>query len=269
MLIDQRLIITGIVTTDSIAYAVAQRAQRMGAEVLLTTRPADRVLTETAAAQLPRAAAIVDLDVNDQEDLEALRDHVGRELGGLDGILHAVAFAPRDALAGDFLAADPDGVNLAFQTSAFSYASLGRILAELAPDRGGALVGLDFDAGGGAWPVYNWMGVCKAALQSVNRYLARDLGPRRIRANLVAAGPLLTRAAGGIPDFEKLLDAWETGAPMQWDARDPGPVADAVCFLLSDHARAITGEILHVDGGYHAMAGALRPASVAAEPVMP
>jgi enoyl-[acyl-carrier protein] reductase I len=130
------------------------------------------------------------------------------------------------------------------------------VLAQLAPPEGGSLVGLDFDAAG-AWPVYNWMGVCKAALESVNRYLARDLGARGIRANLVAAGPLHTRAAGGIPAFERLLEAWETQAPMRWDARDPGPV----CFLLSDLGRAITGEILHVDGGYHAMAGALRAAA--------
>lgn len=154
-------------------------------------------------------------------------------------------------------------MNLAFQTSAFSYASLGGVLADLAPESGGALVGLDFDAAG-AWPVYNWMGVCKAALESVNRYVARDLGPRRIRANLVAAGPIHTRAAGGIAGFDQLLTAWETRAPMPWDPRDPGPVADTVCFLLSDLARAITGELLHVDAGYHAMAAALRPAAVGA-----
>ena len=148
-------------------------------------------------------------------------------------------------------------MNLAFQTSVFSYASLARALCELAPEEGASLVGLDFDAAG-AWPVYNWMGVCKAALESVNRYLARDLGARSIRANLVAAGPLHTRAAGGIPGFDSLLSAWERGAPISWDAGDPTPTADAVCFLLSDLARAVTGEILHVDGGYHAMAAALR-----------
>jgi enoyl-[acyl-carrier protein] reductase I len=260
MLADKRLIITGIVTTDSIAFGVAERAQLMGAEVLLTAFPRDRSLTEAAAAALPRAAEILDLDVTQRGDLDQLTERLRRSWGRVDGALHAVAFAPRDALAGDFLEARPEGVNTAFQTSAFSYASLGRVLAQLAPPEGGSLVGLDFDAAG-AWPVYNWMGVCKAALESVNRYLARDLGARGIRANLVAAGPLHTRAAGGIPAFERLLEAWETQAPMRWDARDPGPVADAVCFLLSDLGRAITGEILHVDGGYHAMAGALRAAA--------
>jgi enoyl-[acyl-carrier protein] reductase I len=167
-----------------------------------------------------------------------------------------VAFAPRDALAGDFVSAGPEAVQRAFATSTYSYASLAGLVRDLAPAEGGSVVGLDFD-GGGAWPVYNWMGVCKTALQSVSRYVARDLGPRRIRSNLVAAGPLHTRAAGGIPDFDLLTGAWERRAPLSWNPRDAYPVADAVCFLLSDMGRAITGEILHVDGGYHAMAADL------------
>jgi len=260
MLADKRLILTGIVTTDSIAYAVAERAQLMGAEILLTAFPRDRPLTEAAAASLPRPVEIVDLDITRDEDVAQLTAHVGQAWGGLDGALHAIAFAPRDALAGDFLTAGADGVNLAFETSAFSYASLGRVLAELAPESGGALVGLDFDAAG-AWPIYNWMGVCKAALESVNRDLARDLGSRRVRSNLVAAGPVHTCAAGGIPGFDQLLDAWHTRAAIPWDPRDPGPIGDTACFLLSDLARAITGEIVHVDAGYHAMAGALRPSA--------
>jgi meromycolic acid enoyl-[acyl-carrier-protein] reductase len=257
MLNDKRLIVTGVVNDDSIAFSAAAKAQRSGAEILLTAFPRDRSLTEAAAGSLPVKAEIIDLDVTQAEDMERLAGHVRRKWGGLDGALHAVAFAPRDALAGDFFAARPEGVNLAFQTSAFSYASLGGLLKELAPESGGALVGLDFDSAG-AWPVYNWMGVVKAALESVNRYLARDLGPHGIRSNLIAAGPLHTRAAGGIPAFHKLLDNWEARSPMKWDPADPEPVADATCFLLSDLARAITGEILHVDGGYHAMAGSLR-----------
>ncbi|MBA2348379.1 MAG: enoyl-ACP reductase FabI [Solirubrobacterales bacterium] len=257
MLTDKRLVLTGVVTPDSIAYAVAERAQQHGAELLLTSFPRDRPLAEEVAAQLPRAVEIVDVDMTSEEDLLGLEEHVRRSWGAVDGALHAVAFAPREALSGDFLAARAPGVNLAFQTSAFSYAALGRVLRDLAPPEGGSLVGLDFDAAG-AWPVYNWMGVVKAALESANRYLARDLGERSIRANLVAAGPLRTRAANGIPDFQKLTDLWEGQAPLSWNPRDPAPVADAVCFLLSDLARAITGEILHVDGGYHAMAGALR-----------
>ena len=258
MLADKRLILTGIVTTDSIAFAVAERAQLMGAEIVVAAFPRDIELARAAAASLPRAADVVAVDVTSDEDLDRLTERLRSEWGAVDGALHAVAFSPRDALAGDFLRARREGVNLAFQTSAFSYASLGRVLAELAPAEGGSLVGLDFDAAG-AWPVYNWMGVCKAALESVNRYMARELGPRGIRSNLVAAGPLHTRAAGGIPDFDRLLEAWETQSPLAWDPADPAPVADAACFLLSDLARAISGEILHVDGGYHAMAGPLRP----------
>lgn len=263
MLAGKRLILTGVVTPDSIAYAIAEKAQRLGAELLLTAFPPDRALAQATAAGLPRAVEIVDLDLTSPQDIEQLTDRVRRGWDGLDGALHAIAFAPGEALAGDFLTADSTGVNLAFQTSAYSYATLGRILADLVPSTGGALLGLDFDAAG-AWPVYNWMGVCKAALESVNRYLARDLGPRHIRANLIAAGPLHTRAAGGIPGFHQLLDAWEHQAPMPWNPRDPGPVADAACFLLSDLARAITGEILHVDAGYHAMAAGPRLAAAAA-----
>lgn len=257
MLNDKRLMITGVVNDDSIAFAAAEKAIESGAEVMLTAFPKDRQLTENAARQLPRPVEIFDLDLTEPDDALALGDEIRNKWDGLDGALHAVAFAPRDALAGDFLEARAEGVNLAFQTSAFSYATLGRLLKDLAPPDGGSLIGLDFDAAG-AWPVYNWMGVCKAALESVNRYLARDLGSCRIRANLIAAGPLNTRAANGIPAFETLLDAWESRSPIFWDADDPGPVADTACFLFSDLSRAITGEILHVDGGYHAMAGNLR-----------
>jgi meromycolic acid enoyl-[acyl-carrier-protein] reductase len=260
MLTGKRILITGVVNADSIAFATAKRAQELGADVFLTALPRDQRKCEQASRELPRLAGVLPLDATRPEDYDVLAEELRLRWGGVDGALHAVAFAPRDALSGDFLQARPDGVNLAFQTSAMSYAHLGRLVAELAPAGGGSLVGLDFDAGG-AWPVYNWMGVCKAALESVNRYLARDLGPRAIRSNLVAAGPLRTRAASGIPDFERLEEAWATTAPMHWDVNDAAPVGDACCFLLSDMARAITGEILHVDGGHHAMAGALRPAA--------
>jgi enoyl-[acyl-carrier protein] reductase I len=202
VLADKRLIVTGIATTDSIAFALAERAQLLGAELLLTAFPRDRERAEEAAAQLPREAPIFELDATRDEDFDGLASLVRSRWGGVDGALHAIAFAPRDALSGDFLTARAEGVNLAFQTSAFSYAALGRVVADLAPAEGASLVGLDFDAAG-AWPVYNWMGVCKAALESVNRYLARDLGPRGVRANLVAAGPINTRAAGGIAGFDR------------------------------------------------------------------
>jgi meromycolic acid enoyl-[acyl-carrier-protein] reductase len=258
MLDGKRLIFTGIVNDDSIAFVAAQKALDAGAEVLVTAFPRDRELTEGAAGKLSAEVEVVELDITDEAHLAVLSDRVADKWGGLDGILHAVAFAPQDALAGDFLEVAPDRLDLSFKTSAFSLASLGRVLKEHAPSQGGSLVGLDFDSTG-AWPVYNWMGVMKSALESVSRYLARDLGPLGIRSNLVAAGPLNTRAAGGIPDFDQLLDNWEIRSPMSWDPDDPAPVADTISFLLSDLSRAITGEIVHVDGGYHAMAGALAP----------
>jgi enoyl ACP reductase len=183
--------------------------------------------------------------------LEALTVSLGDGWGGVDGALHAIAFAPEDALGGRFMTTPPESAAAAFQTSAFSLKALAAALEPLMGS-GGSIVGLDFDASV-AWPVYDWMGVAKAALESVSRYLARDLGRRGIRVNLVSAGPLGTVAARGIPGFEGLASLWREQAPLGWDVEDPGPVADAICFLLSDYARAISGEIVHVDGGFHAV----------------
>lgn len=255
MLQGKKLVITGVVTTDSIAFATARRALDLGASVLLTAPDRDLERAASAAAEL--GCDLHPLDVNDPDAWTALESVVRSQWGTLDGALHAVAYAPPDALDGDFFAAQRDSLTIAFHTSAASYAALGGLVARLAPAGGGSLVGLDFDAGS-AWPTYNWMGVCKAALEATSRYVARDLGPQRVRSNLIAAGPLETRAARGIPGFSLLLDAWAGQSPLEWDPTDPGPVADAACVLLSDLARAITGEIIHVDGGFHAMATALR-----------
>jgi len=257
MLEGKRLLISGVVNRESISWAVADRALAEGASVVLSAFPRDIDLTRQAAEGLSGDADVVGADLTNPADVAALGAAVSERLGGLDGALHAIAFAPREALAGDFLSAGASAVELAFRTSAYSYALLAGLLRDLAPPQGGSIVGLDFDAAG-AWPVYNWMGVCKAALESVSRYVARDLGPRGIRSNLVAAGPLHTRAAGGIPEFERLLEAWETTSPIAWDPVDTAPVAEMTCVLLSDLARSVTGEVLHVDGGYHAMASALR-----------
>lgn len=257
MLAGKRIVVTGVVNRDSIAYAVAERALRDGAEVVLTTLGRDRELTEEAIDALTSRPPLFELDATSGERHDELAGEFAERWGTIDGLLHAVAFAPRSALNGEFVAADPDGVNLAFQTSAFSLAHSARLVSRLAPETGASLVGLDF-AADRAWPVYNWMGVCKAALEATNRYLARDLGARLIRANLVAAGPLITRAASGIGDFDRLLDSWAATSPLPWNANDASPVADAVCFLLSDLSRAITGQVLHVDGGHSAMAAPLR-----------
>jgi len=253
----RRLVITGLVTVESIAFASAAAALDFGAEVVLTAPARDLERARSAADALPGEHEVVELDITDPDQVVSVTESLRQQWGHVDGALHAIAFAPRPALAGDFLAASSEAVSTAFSISSHSYAVLAAMLRDLAPERGASLVGLDFDAAG-AWPVYNWMGVCKAALESASRYVARDLGPMGIRSNLVAAGPLATRAAGGIPDFERLTDAWAARSPMDWDLHDASPVADAVCFLLSDLARGITGEILHVDGGYHAMAANLR-----------
>jgi enoyl ACP reductase len=261
MLDGRRILITGVLDRHSIAFATAARAQELGAEVLLTGFGRTRRMTERAAGQLPRPAEVLELDVNNDEDIERVRAELAQRWGALDGLLHAVAYAPPDALGGGFLDTPLASAVTAYQTSAFSLKALAAgllPLLEAAPD-GAGVVGLDFDASS-AWPAYDWMGVAKAALEAVARYLARELGPRAIRVNLVAAGPIETLAAGGIPSFSQLADVWSRTAPLRWDTEDPGPVADAACFLLSPLARAITGEILHVDGGYHAM-GCASPAA--------
>ncbi len=251
ILAGKRLLITGVITKDSIAFHAAEQAQREGASVLLTSFGRVRRLTERAAQRLPEPVDVLEMDVNRPDDLEAVAAAVGERWGGLDGVLHAIAFAPEDAIGGKFMTAPADSALEAFRTSAFSLKALAAALAPLMAS-GGSVVALDFDASV-AWPIYDWMGVAKAALESVSRYLARDLGPRGVRVNLISAGPLGTPAAEGIPGFEKLAGLWERQAPLGWDTGDPAPVASAVCFLLSDMSRAISGEIVHVDGGFHAV----------------
>jgi enoyl ACP reductase len=251
MLDGKRLVITGVLTRRSIGFAVAREAQLAGAELVLTGFGRGRRMTERAAARLPRPPEVLELDVNSEGDLAALVDELERCWGGLDGALHAIAFAPEDAIGGRFLQTPPESAAQAFRTSAYSYAALARHLAPLMPG-GGSLVGLDFDASV-AWPSYDWMGVSKAALEAVNRYLARELGPRGIRSNLISAGPISSPAASGISGFEGLASGWDAAAPLGWDTADPSPVGSAACFLLSDGARAISGELIHVDGGAHAI----------------
>jgi enoyl-[acyl-carrier protein] reductase I len=262
LLADKRIVVTGVVTRGSIAYHVAERAQELGAEIVLTSFGRVRRLTERAAAGLPQPVDILELDANRAEDFEKLTDELRDRWGAVDGALHAIAYGPPDALGGRFLHTPPESAATAFLTSAYSFKALAAALGSLMTT-GGSLVALDFDATV-AWPVYDWMGVAKAALEATSRYLARDLGAQGVRANLVSAGPLATVAASGIPGFEQLAGAWRAQAPLGWDTGDPAPVADTVCFLLSDLARAITGELVHVDGGYHAM-GAPAPAGAAAD----
>jgi enoyl-[acyl-carrier protein] reductase I len=247
----KRLLITGVITKDSMAFHVAQRAQAEGAEILLSSFGRVRRMTERAAQRLETPVDVLELDVNKPEDLEALAAELKSRWGRVDGVLHAIAFAPEDALGGRFLTAPAESASIAFQTSAFSFKALAAALAPLMP-ADSSIVGLDFDATL-AWPIYDWMGVAKAALESVSRYLARDLGPQGIRVNLISAGPLGTVAARGIPGFEKLASLWQQQAPLGWEIEDPSIVAGPICFLLSDLSHGISGEIVHVDGGFHAI----------------
>jgi enoyl-[acyl-carrier protein] reductase I len=251
ILAGKRLLITGVITKDSIAFHAAEQAQREGATVLLTSFGRARRMTERAAQRLPEPVDVLELDVNRPEDLAGLTDSLRERWGGIDGALHAIAYAPQDALGGAFMTAPAESAKEAFGTSAFSLKSLAAALEPLMSP-GASLVGMDFDASV-AWPIYDWMGVAKAALESVARYLARDLGPQGIRINLVSAGPLGTVAAQGIPGFEQLADLWRRQAPLGWDTNDPVPVARAICWLLSEYSAGISGEIIHVDGGFHAV----------------
>ena len=254
MLSGKRILVTGVLTDDSIAWHTARVAQEQGAEVALTGFGRALRLTARSAKRLPAEAEVFELDINDSSHMDALVAALDAKWGGLDGALHAIAFAPPDALGGNFMETPAESAGAAFVTSAFSYKTLAKGLRPLfAKSGGGALVGLDFD-NSLAWPAYDWMGVAKSALQSVNRYLARYLGKEGIRVNLVSAGPLGTVAARSIPGFEQFENLWEIRAPLGWDPRNPEPVAMMSCVLMSDFAVATSGEIVHVDGGFHAVA---------------
>jgi len=246
----KRILVTGVLNDASIAYSVAELAQQQGAEVILSSFGRAMSLTKRAARRLPSEPEIVELDVTDAEHLAALAGTVG---GRLDGVLHGIAFAPESCLGGGFLTAPWADVAVAMQVSVYSLQALAVATLPLMQEHGGSVVGLDFDNATQAWPVYDWMGVAKAALGATSRYLARDLGAHNVRVNLVAAGPLRTIAAKSIPGFEKFEEVWTERAPLGWDVRDREPVAKACVALMSDWFPATTGEVVHVDGGFHAV----------------
>jgi len=247
----KRLLITGVITDASIAFAVARLAQQEGATVVLTGF-GRMSLVERVAKRLPQPAPVIELDVADPDQLASLADRVREHVDGIDGVLHSIGFAPASCLGGGFLDAPWEDVATAVQISTYSLKSLAVATLPLFGESGGSLVGLTFDATV-AWPAYDWMGVAKAGLESAARYLARELGPRKIRVNLVAAGPIRTMAAKSIPGFATFEQAWDGRAPLGWDNADATPVARSTLALLSDWFPATTGEIVHVDGGFHAM----------------
>lgn len=250
ILAGKRLLITGVITESSIGFAVAKQAQLQGATVVITAYGRTS-LVERVAKKLPAPAAVVELDVTSEEDLASLADRVREHVDGLDGVLHSIGFAPQSCLGDDFLGAPWADVSVALHTSTYSMQSLTKAVLPLMPD-GGSIVGLTFDASQ-AWPTYSWMGVAKAGLESCTRYLARELGRSNIRVNLVAAGPVRTMAAKSIPGFGEFEKTWADRAPLGWDVSDPEPTARTAVALLSDWLPATSGEIVHADGGFHAV----------------
>lgn len=246
----KRLLVTGVLTDQSIAFSVAKLAQEQGATVVLTGY-GRLSLVERIARRLPVEAPVLELDVTNPEQLASLADRVKEHVDGLDGVLHAIAFGPQATIGGGFLTAPWEDVAVALHASTFSYKSLA-IACESLMGRGSSLLGLTFDATQ-AWPAYDWMGVAKAGLESTNRYLARYLGPKGVRVNLVSAGPLRTMAAKSIPGFEKFEEAWVQRAPLGWGLTDIEPAARACVALMSDWFPATTGEVVHADGGFHAV----------------
>jgi enoyl-[acyl-carrier protein] reductase I len=247
----KRLLITGVLTDSSLAFGVARLAQEQGAEIVLTGAGRGLSVTRRAARRLPTEPDVLELDVTDETHVAAVRDALGEKWDRVDGALHAIGFAPEACLGGNFLTAGWDDVAVALQISTYSLKTIADVVAPLMTE-GGSIVGLDFDATK-AWPAYDWMGVAKAALESTSRYLARDLGPQNIRVNLVAAGPIRTVAARSIPGFSKFEEVWSDRAPLGWDIDDPEAVAQACVALMSDWFPKTTGEMLHVDGGFHAI----------------
>ncbi|MGH8902628.1 MAG: enoyl-ACP reductase FabI [Egibacteraceae bacterium] len=258
LLHDKRLLVTGVLTEASIAFSVARLAQQQGAEIVLTGFGRGLRITQRVAQRLPSPPEVLELDVTEPEHLDTVAQALDDRWGHLDGVVHAIGFAPQTALGGHFLDTTWEDVATALRISTYSFAALARTFSPLlAKAGGGSLVGLDFDASV-AWPSYDWMGVAKAGLESCCRYLARDLGAQGTRVNLVAAGPLRTMAAKSIEGFATFEDAWSRRAPLGWDVSDAEPVARVVCALLSDWMPAVTGEIVHADGGAHAMGADLR-----------
>ena len=260
MLEGKKLVVTGVLTKDSIAASVAEQAVKAGAEIVLTSFGRAFRLTERVARGLPGTPDVLELDVTDAAHHAALAEDLKQRWGQVDGVLHAVGFAPERCLGQPegIFAAEWDDVSTALQISTYSLKALAQTLAPLMPS-GAGIVALDFDARQ-VWPAYDWMGVAKAALEATARYLARDLGPKGIRVNLVSAGPLRTMAARSIPGFAAMEAVWHERAPLGWDVRDPEPTAKACVALFSDWFPATTGEIIHVDGGAHAIALANPPA---------
>jgi meromycolic acid enoyl-[acyl-carrier-protein] reductase len=255
----KKILVTGVLDRKSIAYSIAEEAQKAGAEIVLTSFGRVTRITQMMARRLPGTPDVLELDATKPEDAAAVCAELQQRWGRLDGWVHSIAFAPDDALGGNFLRTPWPSAAAGFQISAFSLKEIAVGLLPLMREHGGSILALDFDNAVHAWPSYDWMGVNKAALVSVVRYLARDLGRHGIRVNAISSGPVRTIAAKGVPGFERVEEIWGRRAPLGWDTTDPTPVGKTACALLSDYMPATTGEVVHVDGGFHAMGSELPP----------
>jgi len=255
----RRILVTGVLTPKSIAYAIAHGCRQQGADVALTSFGRAMSLTERSARRLELELPVLEMDATKPEHVARVATELKQRWGGLDGAVHAIGYAPEDCLGGRFLDTPWTSVATALEVSAFSFKTMAKELSPLMGDSDGSFVTLTFDATL-AWPLYDWMGPTKAALEAITRYLARDLGPRRIRVNTIAAGPLETVAAKSIPGFPGLKDSWERMAPLGWDSTDASTVAGTAVYLLSSLSRGVTGEVIHVDGGYHSQGAPAQPA---------
>jgi enoyl ACP reductase len=253
LLTGKKILVTGVLDRKSIAFSIAEEAQKAGAELVLTSFGRARNITQMAAKRLPDPVDVLELDATKPDDAHAVCAELKGRWGRLDGWVHSIAFAPDDALGGNFLRTPWESAASAFQISAFSLKDVAAGLLPLMQEHGGSIVALDFDNSVHAWPSYDWMGVCKSALVTIVRYLARDLGKYQIRVNAIASGPVRTLAAKGVPGFGLVEESWARRAPLGWDTSDPSPVGRTACALLSDYMPSTSGEVIHVDGGFHAM----------------
>lgn len=249
----KKILVTGVLDRKSIAFSIAEEAQKAGAEIVLTSFGRVANITRMMAKRLPETPDVLELDATSPDDAAAVCAELLRRWGRLDGWVHSIAFAPEDALGGRFLDTPWESAATAYRVSAFSLKEIAVGLLPTMRDHGGSILALDFDNAVHAWPSYDWMGVTKAALVSIVRYLARDLGRYGIRVNAISSGPVRTMAAKGVPGFAMVEDTWGRRAPLGWDTTDPTPVGRTACALLSDYMPATTGEVVHVDGGFHAM----------------
>jgi enoyl-[acyl-carrier protein] reductase I len=245
----KKILVTGVLTEASIAFSVAKLAQEQGAQVILSSFGRMLPITTKISERLPKPAPVIELDATSEEDLAKLSSRIKEHFDSIDGIVHAIAFAPQTALGGNFLETPWSDVSTAVEVSAYSLKSI-TMAAKPVLKNPSSVVGLTFDATV-SWPVYDWMGVAKAAFESTSRYLARYLGKDGIRVNLISAGPLRTTAAKGIPGFAAMEELWTDRAPLGWDLTNTESAARGIIALLSDWFPATTGEMIHVDGGLH------------------